>query len=396
MNILMIGTTDGRGGAAKVSQQIRKQLEDWGHSVSMFVADKLLDDPKIKIIPRQKWRKILGFLLGTEDLISTDWILDTPEFKNADVIHCHNLHGRFFNLDTLRKMSQIKPVVWTLHDEWAITPHCALTMQTGKMSNGLYVCESIDIPPRLFWDNNKRLAIYKNNIYRNCHFDIVTPSIWLRDRVLNTILSKQNIHYIPNGIDTSIFVPLNKKTVRQKLGLPLNKKIILFLADGVKENIWKGWEYVEDIIKLNKDRDDIVFLSVGNNNEEKSTNNIFYYKYTKNESEVSMYYSAADVLLFTSIAENFPLVVLEAMSCGLPIVSFDTGGIKEAVIHKKNGYIAKYKDVQDVNDGLNFILKNSEEKRSRMSNINRERILHNFTVEDMVKKYLSLYQKIVK
>ena len=121
-----------------------------------------------------------------------------------------------------------------------------------------------------------------------------------------------------------------------------------------------------------------------------------YVRYTKNESEVSMYYSAADVLLFTSIAENFPLVVLEAMSCGLPIVSFDTGGIKEAVIHKKNGYIAKYKDVQDVNDGLNFILKNSEEKRSRMSNINRERILHNFTVEDMVKKYLSLYQKIVK
>jgi len=129
MNILIIGTTDILGGAAKVSWDIKSALQKGGHKVSMFVADKRSKDRDVKVIPRVFWRKLLDFILAIEYFVYTDWILNTDEFKSADIVHCHNLHGRFFNLRTIQKMSLMKPVVWTLHDEWAITPHCAYTLE---------------------------------------------------------------------------------------------------------------------------------------------------------------------------------------------------------------------------------------------------------------------------
>jgi Glycosyltransferase Family 4 len=188
MNVLIIGTTDALGGAAKISQDVREALESHGHTVAMFVADKVSDDTAVHIIPRSWWRKRLGFLLGTENIISTDWILKTPEFKDADIIHCHNLHGRFFNLNTLQKMSMLKPVIWTLHDEWALTPHCAYTLEGTAMKNGLYVCPSINTPPRLLWDNSARLAAERARIYAASKLHLVTPSHWLKERTENTML----------------------------------------------------------------------------------------------------------------------------------------------------------------------------------------------------------------
>ena len=264
MNVLIIGTTDILGGAAKVSWEIKKTLEREGHTVNMFVADKHSNEINIKVIPRQKWRKVIGFLLASEDLISTDWLLETLEFKNADIVHCHNIHGRFFNLGTLEKMSNLKPVVWTLHDEWALTPHCAYTLEGTTLKNGLYVCPSIDTNPRLLWDNTDALAKARIALYEKLKIHLVTPSLWLKERVEKTVLRNQDVRNIPNGIDTKTFVQTNKNIARTKLNLPQDKKIVLFLATAGKANTWKGWVYTDEVILRYKNNPDVLFLNVGN------------------------------------------------------------------------------------------------------------------------------------
>ncbi len=395
MKILIIGTTDKLGGAAKVSWEIKTALENEGNQVSMFVADKISDDPNVKIIPRIKWRKILGFLLSSEDFIKTDWILNTKEFKEADIIHCHNLHGRFFNLLTLQKMSKIKPVVWTLHDEWAITPHCACTFETNKMKNGLFICPSINTPPRLLWDNTRFLSWRKNSLYQKINLHIVVPSKWLKERVQKTLLVKQNIHLIHNGIDTNIFKPFYKKEARKKLNLPENKKIILFLADNSKNSPWKGWEYANKILKKYEDRNDILFLNIGNPEDIESYKNIKFIKHINDPNIVSLYYNSSDIFLFTSIAENFPLVILEAMACGLPIVSFDVGGVKEVLEHKKNGYIANYKNSESLKKGLDYVLSLNYKELEILKKNSSEKIKTNFDTKQMTDIYIELYKDII-
>lgn len=396
MNILFIGTTDILGGAAKISWEIKEALEKNGDEVSMFVADKRSNGQKVKTIPRQIWRKYLGFLFATEDLLSSDWILKTPEYKNADIVHCHNLHGRYFNLSTLQKMSLEKPVVWTLHDEWAITPHCVCTFEGKEMKNGLFTCPSKNTPSRILWDNTKYLSWRKNSIYKKSKLHIVTPSQWLKERVEKTILKYQDIHLIPNGIDVNVFKKSDKNLAREKLNLPLDKKIILFLADDAKNNPWKGWKYTEEVISHYKNDSSLLFISVGNNTLYPDEGNVRYLPRIDKKEDIALYYSAADVLLFTSVAENFPLVILEAMSCGLPIVSFDVGGVKEAVSHKKNGYISNYQDVKSLVDGMEYVLGLNKDESEKISEVSIKKVHDNFTKEQMTDSYLKLYEELVK
>jgi len=391
MNVLIIGTTDILGGAAKVSWDIKSSLEADGHHVSMFVADKRSDDPDVHVIPRPWYRKYLSIFLASEKYLNTDWILDTPAFKNADVIHCHNLHGRFFNLETLQKMSLLKPVVWTLHDEWALTPHCAYTLEGTQMENGLYVCPSIDVQPRILWNNTKALSDWKNTIYKNAKLTIVTPSLWLFKRTQQSTLGTQQINHIPNGIDTNKFIQTNRAEAREKLHLPQDKKIVLFLATAGKANTWKGWKHVEKIISNYKNRNDVLFLNVGNLSTETPEQNVEYRMQVSDPAELALYYSAADTLLFTSIAENFPLVVLEAMSCGLPIVSFDVGGVAEVLAHKEHGYIVPYQDTQALQEGLTWTLERSAEETTAISYSARKTIQEKYTTQHMTDAYKKQY-----
>lgn len=395
MNVLQIGTTDKRGGASAVAWSLKEYLVTQGNNSTMFVADKLSDDKSVFKIKRNKFIKLLSFIFSVEDFYQTDSILETKEFKEADLVHCHNLHGRFFNLATLQKISLKKPLVWTLHDEWAITPHCAYTFEGKSMSDGFFDCPNKNIPPRLLWHNEKFLKKRKRKIYDSSRLNIVVPSLWLKNKVEKTVLQKHNIKLIYNGIDVKKFIRINKNQAREKLNLPKDKKIVLFLADGGTANPWKGWDYSMKVIENFSKKKDILFLCVGNTKWTALSEhvNIKYTGYVDN-SILNEYYSACDVILITSLADNFPLVVLEAMSCGLPVVSFDTGGIKEAVQHKENGYIAEYKNVDEISEGLDFFLKKNQEEMDGIANLNIDRVRTYFSLDKMIENYMNFYKEV--
>jgi len=395
MNILQIGTTDKRGGAAAVSWQLKKEAEKRGYKTSMFVADKLSDDRDVFAIPRKKIRRYLSFIFSVEDLYDTDWILKTEQFKNADIIHCHNLHGRFFKLSTLQKMSRLKPVVWTMHDEWAITPHCAYTYENKVLKDGFWECPNKNIPPRLLWHNEKYLRWRKKCVYAKSNLTVVTPSMWLKNRVSQSVLGSKNLKLIYNGINIENFKHFDKSESRKELNLPTDKKIALFLADGGSVNPFKGWEFVEKVIKNYQDRNDIIFLCVGGHEDylADGSNSVKHIRHIDNQELLAKYYSAADFLLHSSIADNFPLVVLEAMSCGLPVVAFEVGGVPEVVTHLENGYIAKYKDISDLIKGVDYVINLSDGELDKISERSSYKIKNSYSVETMLENYFSLYDE---
>ena len=275
------------------------------------------------------------------------------------MIHFHNLHGGYFNIFNLPKLSKEKRCVWTLHDPWILDKKNVLVPEYKNIFKG----------------ENKIFNKIKKELIDVSNITLVTPSVWLKNKVEKEYPNKK-IELIPNGIDTSLFKPINKKEVREKLGIPINKTVVLFVANGGKDNIEKGSEYIN---LVRKHFENFLIIELGGNNQ-----------YVESEKDMAEYYSAAELLLFPSLAENFPLSILESMSCGTPVLAFDTGGIKEIIDHEINGYVAKYKDENDLINGIKFIT--TEKTLSQKA---REKIVNNFDEQIIFKKYQDLYKKII-
>ncbi|MCL5782031.1 MAG: glycosyltransferase [Patescibacteria group bacterium] len=394
MNILSINTHYMGGGAEAVMRMITDGLKKRGHEISIFTGDAVYVNENVSPIDLSVFRRKLSIKISNDiDISQSDKIMLTPEFKRADVIHCHNLHGWYFNLNTLRKMSLIKPVIWTLHDMWAITPHCAHT-SNYKSSNGFFECSDRSIYPGTYWPNAKYLCYRKEYIYKRSKFTLVVPSQWLKNLVNQSVLADKPIELISNGIDTSIFKVTDKVSARQLLGIPLDKKVILFVANGGKNNMFKGWQYANSVLSKFADNKNILGICVGGE-ENIITENMYYVSKVNSQHKLALYYSSCDVLLFTSISENMPLVVLEASSCGVPVVSFDVGGVREIIDYTGNGYLARHKSVEDLYQGVKHFLSMSEDTRKVVGKNSANKVSQIFGVDTMVEKYISLYVNLI-
>lgn len=395
MNILQIGTIDKGGGAANISWALKNGLEKRGHTTSMFVADKNSKDPNVFTIPRTVHRYVSYIISDDTSLFNTDWILETEQFKKADVIHCHNLHGFYFNLETLQKMAVLKPIVWTLHDMWAITPHCAHAFN-GELCDGFFNCPSRDIYPRIIFPREEHLRKRKSDIYKRTPMTIVTPSKWLAKKVQQSVLENKDLQIIQNGIPLSSFSIPSETNEILLPNLPPHKKIILVLAPGGKSDRWKGWQHSYEVMKRYSTQHDVHFLYIGVNYKEiAQMPNVTIHPPINTKKELARYYALADLFLYPSLADNCPLVVQEAMACGTPVLSFNTGGIPELIDHEKNGYVVEYGNTNALVKTLNTFLSLSKEKRESISDSAIEKAKTYFDEEKMVEKYIQLYTSLI-
>ena len=339
-NILYINTVPSGGGAAAVMQRLNHIMCMRGiltHILTRQSGSGHLDDAlKISshggLLSWCRWRGQQDYYIQkSHDLRKHVF------FQQADILHLHNLHGDYFNLWSLPLLSALKPTVWTLHDMHPLTGHCAhsLGCQRWLPETGCGECPSLSAYPRLWRDTTRQLWQDKHAIYAHSSLYLVTPSVWLQRLAEKSLLKEQPLVCIPNGADTSIYRPQDQREARRLLGLPQDALLVGGCADGGLANPWKGGRYVQEtVLELKKYFPSLQFLNIGVKSTPEELQNadwVHHIPYVHEPAQLARLYAALDLLLYPTLADNHPLVCIESLCCGTPIVGFATGGVPEIV-----------------------------------------------------------------
>lgn len=401
--VVHINTDDLSGGAAKIARDLAEWQMNQGLTSCLLVHQKRLDVDYSKSIPVNTSRK-QHYLTAASDLLqwqdffhlSSFDLKDDAWIKKADVVHLHNLHGNYFSYLAIPELSAQKHVVWSLHDMHAFTGHCSYSLGCNRWETGCGACPDLSVYPKLVKDTTAFIHETKRRAYQKSNLHIVALSSWLKEKLEKSVLKDQNIHLIYNGIDTSIYKPKDVSDLKDKLGISGFQKVVLFSANLGTANPFKGGQYLTELVSVFEYDISLLFIAVGNSHHIHFTRpNLLSVPYLSAPEDMADYYNLADIYLYPSLADNCPLVALEAMGCGTPVLAFDTGGAAELVVHRETGYIAHYRDSEDLKAGLDWMLQDLERLKV-MGITSVERVKKRFTLELMNQQYLTLYQKILK
>lgn len=328
---------------------------------------------------------------ATKDLIST-----IKEIK-PDIIHLHHLHGYFINIEILfnyLRDSSIQ-VVWTFHDCWAFTGHCAYFDFIGcdKWKTICYQCEQKnEYPKSLIFDRSKKNYNDKKRIFNSINkLTIVPVSNWLASKVKESFLKEHPCLVIQNGIDLNTFYP---KRSRAKIDILYNlcdKFIILGVA-----SVWDNRKGLLEFIKLNKLIDNnlyrIVLVGLSESQIQELPESIIGIKRTESVSELADLYTAADVFLNPTFEDTFPTTNLESLACGTPVITYRTGGSVES-INDNTGIIVDKGNVEGLKEAIEIIKNNG----NSFYEINCRNIaIMNFDRKVKFNDYIELYKNILK
>ena len=394
MNILQINTRYiGGGGAAAIANLLHKSINKQDGINSRFLYGRGYSDDNKAIKIANEFESYISAgatrIIGKELNRSISTSIK-KEIDNSDIIHIHNLHGYYIDYESLINyiVEKKKKVIWTLHDTWGFTGRCAFTFGCDKWKYGCGNCRNLNIYPTTKRDLSDKLFIKKKEIFTKLDREktiLVTPSIWLKRLVEESYLSKYRIEVINNGVEESKFIDVDKEILRRELDIPTNRKIVLFVAADPNDER-KGIKYILDIIK--KVSDDFLFISIGKKINYQS-DKFIQLGYISDRNKLYKVYSASDVFIIPSLDDNFPTTVLEAFANGVPVVGFDSGGIKEQIIEGVNGEIVyKRKDTEIINS-LNKVIKDNtlSTKKKIIDEFNKK-----YTQTIFVNKNLKLYE----
>lgn len=303
----------------------------------------------------------MSTMLSKVAFMGRTMVLDTAELLmklndlNPDIIHLHNLHNEAVNLPML--FNYIKKhnilIVWTLHDCWAMTGQCPyFTMvKCDKWKTGCYDCPQYRQYPASYVDRTKTMWKLKKKWFTGVqNMTIVTPSQWLADLVKESFLAEYPVKVINNGIDLNVF-KLSENDFRAKFGLQ-NKKIVLGVAFG-----WGDRKGYGDCLKLAELLDDDYHLVlVGVSKEQIATlpKNVLGIERTNSQKELAAIYSASDVFINTTYEDNYPTVNLEARACGLPVITYKTGGSPESA--GVDAVVVEVGDIQGLKEAIEAVV----------------------------------------
>lgn len=299
------------------------------------------------VVRKGVWHwNVIGYDLSRLDVV-----------KEADVIYLHWTNF-FLNIQGIEMLLKSKKkIVFFMHDMWYMTGGCHYSFDCRNYEEECENCFLLRNKYSVLAYKQLRVKIKVWEKYNN--FVVAAPSIWLTKCAQKSSLFRAHpVFCCPNVINVNKYHPVDKIESRKELGLPLNKKIIVFCSMSLTDS-YKGASYL--FAALSKlDLNEYSIIMIGNSSLEhiplRIRNIIHLSGFISNPDELIKYYSAGDVFVIPSIAENFPNVVLEAMACGLPVVGFSTGGIKDQIEHKYNGYLVEPKDVDGLCKGICWVL----------------------------------------
>lgn len=415
MRVLIINTSERTGGAAVAANRLKDALNNNGVKTKMLVRDKQTDDLTVVGIGGG-WRSRWAFLwericifwhlrFSRKHLFDIDIanaghsITRLPEFKEADIIHLHWINQGMLSLKEIRRiLDSGKPVVWTMHDMWPATGICHYSRGCSNYHSRCNHCRllphngsSKDISS-IIWNR-------KQKILHDYHIFFVTCSKWLAIQAKKSaLLDGHAVVSIPNPIETHKFYPKTDSNVYKDLGLPDNKRVVLFVSQRVTDER-KGMQYfikaIEILLKRHPEmKENTVIAILGGHSDEIAEQLMlptFPLGYVSNPQKIVDIYNASDVFVLPSLEDNLPNTIMEAMACGVPCVGFKVGGIPEMIDHKKNGYVAKYKSSEDLAEGLSWVL--DEADYAALSAAAIQKVQRNYSQSAVAQRYIEVYNE---
>lgn len=392
---LHISSTDSFEGAARASYRLHQLLkESPGVTSRMLVRRKQSDDDTVlsytmrqvgywrakqdSFRHRMDARNWVGFASQNSGLHSRadqdSGMLEAINAIEHDVVNLHWLGSDSLTIEEVGLLS--KPVVWTFHDMWPFcggehyTPEEGLARyEAGYHAGNRTPGESGPDMNRWIWQRKK--SAWKKPI------SVVCPSQWMADCARRSqLFCESQIHMIPNPLNLDLWKPSSRENARTLLGLPQDRRIILFGAIGGDSSLRKGGDLLREALgKLDRSSADGYHMVVFGQSESKRGTDldfpITYLGRLYDDYSMAAAYNAADVMIVPSRQDNLPQTAVEAQSCGVPVVAFDVGGLSEIITHKETGYLAKPYDTEELSKGISWVLAESDRLSTMCSNARR-------------------------
>ncbi len=414
IKVLLVNTYDINGGAARSTFRLHKGLQKIGIDSKILVQVKSGDDFSV-ISPESRYLKLFGRLRPAIDSLplkmyrnreeapwGISWlpndIIRRIDEVNPDIVHLNWISGGFVPVSAIPKINY--PIVWTLHDSWAFTGGCHLPYDCTNYMHNCGYCPLLGSKKphdlsRCTWNRKYRY-------WKDLDLTIITPGRWLYDRSKkSSLLKNKKIKIIPSGIvDTDLFKPIDKKMARKILNISEGKKYILYGAVNFIRDKNKGFKYLNSAVKrlasqgLAKDVELLIFGS-----SEPLKNSSFgiktrYLGILYDDFTLALLYSAADITCIPSIQETFPMTAVESLSCGTPVIAFNSTGITDIIDHKKNGYLAEPFKTKDFADGINWVLE-SKSRYNKLSKNTRKKVIEKYRIDVVARKLKDLYESLI-
>lgn len=417
MKVLLLSTYfhATHGGASVAAYRLHQGLRRAGIDSEMLIQRINVVESYMKGVENKVYRISAG--LGMLRLADTTWILrlyrnrqstawdigwlPTPALHQVnrlapDLIHMHWINDGFI---PVRALSHFKrPVVWTLHDSWAFTGGCHFPQTCIRYRESCGCC------PQLASRANHDLSYWtlraKQRRWQEVDLTIVTPSRWLADCArASSLFRDRRVEVIPNGLDLDVFSPLDRSFARQVLGLPHDKKLILFGAVNSTSDPRKGFQFLRAAIQKLASAgamEGVELMILGNAKTANDSDlgvTTHYLGSFHDQISLRLVYSAADVFVAPSLQENLPNMVMEAMACGIPCVAFNIGGLPDMIEHQQNGYLARPYESDDLATGIAWVLADNP-RLEKLSQLARRKVENEFALPIVTERYINLYQEL--
>jgi glycosyltransferase involved in cell wall biosynthesis len=413
VRILHVNTFDLEGGAGRAAWRIHQGLRHLGTESLMLVQTRNSGDASVYERDTRLARTLAIFrpyldmlpLLFYRHRQQTHWSVEwfpaqisrQIQTLNPDIIHLHWICRGFIDVPLLESFQ--RPVVWTLHDSWAFTGGCHIPGDCRNYEARCGHCPQLG--SQCAWDLSRWTWNRKCKFWRDTPLMIVTPSQWLADCTRrSSLLREQRIEVIYNGVDISQYLPIAKQEARSILGLPQNRKLVLFSAMNATYDVNKGFRYLEAALRQLAEagwHDRMELIVVGQSAPSTPVNTGVPHRFLgvlRDDVSMRLVYSAANVTVMASAHENLPNSIMESLACGTPVVAFNIGGVPHLVEHQANGYLAQPFSIDDLSAGMSFVL-SDEERWRRLSNRARDKIEREFSADKIAQRYQALYEQLL-
>lgn len=271
---------------------------------------------------------------------ATNNLINILNNMKPNIVHLHNIHGHDLDLDQFFKYLKQTGVrvVWTFHDCWAFTGYC-MHFDILKCNKWQTKCGNCQQAKRysVFVDRSEELFLKKKKLFTAVEdMTIVVPSNWLAELTRHSFLNKYRIEVINNGIDLDIFRPRNN-VFKREYGIE-DKHMVL----GVPKGHLKPFR---ELGKIMSEEYKLVLVGLTAKERAQLPKNIIGLPRTADRLEMAQLFTAADVYVNTTLEDTFPTVNLEALACGTPVITFNTGGSPEA-IDDSTGMVVEKGDIK--------------------------------------------------